>query len=206
MCELVSAATMTSLFGTAEASAALAAGASAASTAGAVGALTVMDVIGGIGALAGAAGTYQQGKAAQASADYQSKVAANQAKIAGYQAEDSLARGSIAERQQRLKVKQLIGQQRASMGASGLSLDSGSFVDTIGDTAELGEYDALLIRSNAEKEAWGYRAAAAGQSAQSSIFSAQSGWASSSLPYQTGGSLLTGFGTVADRWYRRNGG
>ncbi|SBW12694.1 exported hypothetical protein [uncultured Alphaproteobacteria bacterium] len=195
MCELVSAATMTSVFGTAGATA---------GTAGYVGALTVMDVVGGLGALGSVAGMVQQGQAAQATANYQSKVAANQAKVAGYQAEDALARGDVAERQQRLQVRQLAGKQRAEMGASGAALDSSSFADTLGDTAEYGELDALTIRSNAEKEAWGYRTAAAGQQGQAALYSAQAGWASSSRPWEAGGSILTGFGTVADRWYRRS--
>lgn len=195
---------MTGLFGSASASAALAGGASVASTAGAVGALSVMDVIGGLGAIGGVAGMVRQGQAAQATADYESKIAANQAKVAGYQAEDALARGDVAERQQRLQVRQLAGKQRAEMGASGAGLDSSSFADTLGDTAEFGELDALTIRANAEKEAWGYRAAAAGQQGQSALYSAQAGWASSSRPWEAGGSILTGFGTVADRWYRRS--
>lgn len=195
MCELVSAATMTSLFGTAGA---------AAGEAGFVGALGLMDVIGGLGAIGGVAGMYQQGKAAEASNEYQAKVTANQAKVAGYQAEDALERGDVAERQQRLQVRQLAGKQRAEMGASGAGLDSGSFVDTLGDTADFGELDALTIRANADKEAWGYRAAAAGQEGQSALYSAQAGWSSSARPWETGGSILTGFGTVADRWYRRS--
>lgn len=204
MCELVSAATMTGLFGSEAAAAALAGGATAASTAGAVGALTIMDVVGGLGALGSVAGMAQQGRAAEASAKYQAKVTANQARVAGFQAEDALERGQVAERQQRLQVRQLAGKQRAEMGASGAALDSGSFIDTLGDTADFGELDALTIRANAEKEAWGYRAAASGQQGQAALYSAQAGWASSARPWETGGSILTGFGTVADRWYRRS--
>jgi hypothetical protein len=196
MCELISATAMTAAFGTAGA---------AAGEAGFVGALGLMDVLGGVGAIAGLGGMIQSSQASKAKSEYDAKVAANQAKVAGYQADDALARGEIAERQQRLKTNQLVGQQRASMGASGVSLDSGSFVDTLEDTAGYGELDALTIRSNAAKEAWGYRAQAAGQNAQAGLSSAEAGWSSAALPLQAGGSILTGFGTVADRWYRRSG-
>ena len=43
------------------------------------------------------------------------------------------------------------------MAANGVDLSSGSPLDILGDTAMYGELDALTIRSNAEREAYGYR-------------------------------------------------
>jgi hypothetical protein len=34
---------------------------------------------------------------------------------------------------------------------------SGTALDLLGDTAQIGEEDALTIRNNAAREAWGYR-------------------------------------------------
>ena len=47
------------------------------------------------------------------------------------------------------------------MGASGFKVDEGSFGDVLEQTAATGELDALTIRSNALREAWGHRVEAA---------------------------------------------
>jgi hypothetical protein len=152
------------------------------------------------------AGAAQQSKAAQAQAKYQAAVQRNNAQIAEYQAQDAIERGTQAEQQKRREIQQVIGQQRAAMSVSGLSMDSASFVDTIGDTAAMGEMDALTIRSNAAKQAWAYRAQGAGMDAQAQLYDAQAAQAKAALPLQIGGSLLSGAGSVASKWYQFGGG
>ncbi len=96
-------------------------------------------------------GQYQSGRANERLMDYN-------ARLAEQQAEDALARGREAEGLQRLKTRVTIGSQRARMAASGVDISAeGSAIDLVADTARLGELDALTIRNNAAREAWGYR-------------------------------------------------
>lgn len=96
---------------------------------------------------------HEQGQYEQDVANYNAKVGEQQAK----QVEEI---GNIQEQQQRTKVRQMIGAQRAAMAASGATVDEGTFGNLLDDTYMAGEMDAQNIRANAMKEAWGYRVGA----------------------------------------------
>ena len=85
----------------------------------------------------------------------------NNAKVLDTKAEDALKRGAVNETTQRQKAAGILGTQRVAMGASGFKVDEGSFGDVLEQTAATGELDALTIRSNAMREAWGHRVEAA---------------------------------------------
>lgn len=111
--------------------------------------------------------------AAQASADLQNAAYANAS------ANDSIKRGAVEEDQQRLATTAAIGTQRAGFAANGVDVNSGTAANIQDDTAQMGEFDALTIRNNAAREAWGYRtqsenyrrsAATAQQSAKNNVF------------------------------------
>lgn len=84
-------------------------------------------------------------------------LSAYNAKVREYQATDTMDRAAVEEQKQREKARQFAGSQRASMGASGVLADTGSFGDVLAQTASMGERDALTIRNNAMRAAWGYR-------------------------------------------------
>lgn len=86
-----------------------------------------------------------------------SNVAEYNAKLAERKAQDTVNRGQEEENKHRRKVSALKGQQKAQFGASGVELDSGSASDILAETEVLGEYDALTIRGNAEREAQSLR-------------------------------------------------
>lgn len=146
-------------------------------------------------------GQAQAGKAAQAQANYQAAVARNNQIIAERQAADALQRGEIAEKQHRLRVGQLAGRQRVALAANGVVVDQGSALDILGDTRELGELDALTIRSNAEREAYGYRVQGANFAADAGLLDARGASARSAASLAGMSSLLSGAGSVADKWY-----
>jgi len=77
--------------------------------------------------------------------------------VAELQARDAEARGVIDEARFRQQISKFIGTQRTVQAASGTDVNYGSNVDVQADTAYLGELDALTIRTNAAREAWGYR-------------------------------------------------
>jgi hypothetical protein len=95
-------------------------------------------------------GQRQMGRAAD-------RVAQRNAKITEVSAADAARRGAVAEDRHRMQVRQFMGRQRAAMGGSGISMDTGTSLDIQTDTARMGELDALTIRNNAAREAWGYR-------------------------------------------------
>lgn len=94
-------------------------------------------------------GRLRAGAAAKAQADFN-------ARIAEMQAADALARGAEEEGRFRQGVESLIGSQRAGFAGQNVDVGYGSPVDVQADAAFLGELDALTIRSNARREAWGY--------------------------------------------------
>lgn len=101
------------------------------------------------GGLMSAYGQLQQG-------EYQAGIAKNNAIVQQQQAKDALQRGEQAELHQRIRSAQAVGRQRAQMGAAGVGLSSGSPSQVLQDTAKLGELDALTVRNNAQREAYGH--------------------------------------------------
>ena len=126
-------------------------------------------------------------------ADYHSQVAKNNAIIADQQATDALKRGEEDERQHRLRVEALKGEQRSALAANGVILDDGSALDILADTAEQGELDALTIRNNAEREAYGHRV-------QAGNFRSEASAAKSSGYMSAGSTLLSGASSVSSKW------
>lgn len=91
---------------------------------------------------------------------------------AGYaelQAVDAEKRGRVAETRQRRQTAQVIGSQRVSLAGQGVDVNRGTALEVQADSAYLGELDALTIRNNAAKEAWGYRVQAEDMRAKGKI-------------------------------------
>lgn len=105
-------------------------------------------------------GANQQANAIKDQANYNAAGLEMNARIADFQADDAVVRGEKAQFAAAAKTRNLIGSQRAAMGASGISLDSGTALDIQNDTRTMGERDALTIKNNAWREAWGYRTSA----------------------------------------------
>lgn len=108
-----------------------------------------------IGLTALAAGTaaygqYQSGK-------FQEAQAKTNAELAEHQALDAQRRGAIAEEEQRARVRALLGAQRSTFGANNVVSSTGSPLGILTETAQYGELDALTVRNNAAREAFGYR-------------------------------------------------
>lgn len=97
------------------------------------------------------------GEAQQRAAEKSGDLADFNAQVADLQAEDAIARGQDEEQRYRAKVRQTIGAQRVGFAASNIDVGYGSAVDVQADAAMLGELDALTIRGNAAREAWGFK-------------------------------------------------
>lgn len=101
------------------------------------------------GTVVSAVGAVQQGKATEQAAE-------NNAKTLELQAEDARVRGGIAEEAHRAKVRQIRGEQRATLAASGVDMTTGTAAKVLDQTTIYGEVDARNIATNAAREAWGY--------------------------------------------------
>ena len=165
-------------------------------------------MIGMLFSLAGAASQAQgQRHAAKAKADeyeYQAKVDDNNTKVALWKAQDAKARGQKEEAALRVKVAALKGRQRSALAASGVEVGSGSALDILGDTAALGELDALTIRSNSEREAYEHKVTASNLTANAGMkrMGAKNAIIAGKIGART--SLLSGAGSVASKWYDYN--
>lgn len=140
--------------------------------------------------------SYQSSQATKQSYDYQSAVARNNAITAEYQAEDAIKRGQLSEEQQRRKTMMLKGTQTARLAANGIDISEGSPLQILSDTDWMGEQDALTIRDNANREAWGYRVQGQNSTSNSTMLKARSEAENPLLA--AGTTLLNGSGTVAD--------
>lgn len=79
------------------------------------------------------------------------------AQVADLQAMDAVERGAEEESRFRTQIRGAIGAQRVEFAAGNIDVSYGSAVDVQADVAFLGELDALTIRTNAAREAWGYK-------------------------------------------------
>lgn len=164
------------------------------------GVMTAMQVIGTVMSVKG---SMDQAEAQQNQYNYQAQVARNNATMAEYQARDVLERGQREEQNRRLKTAAMYGDQRAQLAANGVDLGEGSATDLLTTTKFMGENDALTIRNNAAREAWGYRNRAQGFLDESGMKSAT---ASGINPLMAGAtSLLTSAGSVAESWSKYKG-
>lgn len=118
-------------------------------------------------------GVHKQAKAEKAAKNYAAGVSRNNAIIAENLAKDALDRGDIAEKQHRLRVSELKGKQKSVFAASGVDLSYGTPVDVFSDTEALGEFDALTIRNNAERESQRFKLQAYNDTVQGDLTQSQ---------------------------------
>lgn len=103
-----------------------------------------------VGNTFGAIGESQE---AQASA----KQADRNAILSEYAAKDAEQRGAAEAAQITMKGTQTIGSARVAQAASGIELDSPVAQNAISTTRAYSALDALTTKSNAAREAYGYR-------------------------------------------------
>ena len=153
--------------------------------------------LGIMGAGMSAVGMIQQADAANAQAGYQAQVAQNNAQIAENEAAYARAQGEKNAEAQKRKTMQVIGAQRAAMGASGAVVDAGSFMDVTLDTVERGTFDALALLEEGNRAAWRAENQSVNYQAQAGLFNA-----SQRDPFASvGGSLLSGAGQIGSNYY-----
>lgn len=94
-------------------------------------------------------GQYEAGQA-------RSRLYNANAQIAGAQAQSEAQAGSYNESIVRMRGQAMTGQQIAQIGASGLQ-QGGTPSQVVASTAGINEMDALQVRNNALRKAWGFQ-------------------------------------------------
>ena len=95
-------------------------------------------------------------------ASAQSEIAKNNAAIANQNAAAAVERSQIQQQDQDALTAAFMGEQLATMGASGISVDSDSFSKVRSTARRLGRQDALRVRSAGDFEAHAFQTQAAG--------------------------------------------
>lgn len=131
---------------------------------GAVPAPNYMPQLMAVGALSSAFSSWMQARS-------QKHIARANARIGEMQARDAMKRGHEAEAATRQKSRKLIGSQRAALAAQGIRTDFGSALDVQQEAADIGELDALTLKNNALREAFGYRSEALNATMQGALAS-----------------------------------
>lgn len=166
----------------------------AAAAGGTVSSLALAASLAGTGI--SAIGAIQQGNAASQAAAYNAQVAANNAKIATRNAGFASQEGEANAAAKGMQNRKAIGEIKAGQAANGIDVNKGSAVDVRSSAAELGELDAINIRSNAARQAYGFQTQAAGDVAQSQLDRSESKNDAIGGYVRGGGTLLSGFGNT----------
>ena len=116
----------------------------------------VMGITAVVGAVVGTTTSIVSANNTKKVNEYQARVAQDNAKIAEENAKNERQSGLEEARRQRIKTIQTIGAQQTAMAANGIDIASGSALDTVSDTAQTGELDALMLQYNSERQAFNY--------------------------------------------------
>lgn len=147
--------------------------------------------------IGGALDQRRAGAAAERQGEYEGGLLDANAGLADAGAADAIARGREAEGRQRGQIRRLAGGQRAALGGSGIDIDSGSALDVVRNDATMGELDALTIRNNARREAWGYQVQASDYRRQAELARHAGREEGKARRRQSFSTLLTGAGDLA---------
>ena len=129
--------------------------------------------------------TFAQSQILEAQGDYSNRMAEINAKAAEFEAQDALKRGDEAANAQRRRTRQLLGEQRVALAGQGISTTSGTALALQEETQAVGETEALTIKNNAWREAWGLKSEAEASRAKGRF-------ARTSSRFQSRNNLLTG--------------
>jgi len=151
------------------------------------------NIVAGIAALGGGIAQAQasrtQGKIARSQAELNAQIAESQAS-------DAIKRGEKEASAHKMKVKQMMGSQRAALAAQGLDLSGESAMAGVGDTAYFGEMDIQQIKMNAYREAFGYKQQASNLKSQGRL-DYLAGRAGATSSFLTGGMQALSYGAMA---------
>ena len=184
MCELVSAATMASMTGMSAATA-----------------FTVIDAVSIIGTLSSVAGAFSSAQTSKDQAAYQAGIDRNEAIVAERKAVDVETRGEQSARDKKAQIAAINSRQLVTLAGQGGDVTTGTSVDLLAETKELGKFDEEKIRNNAARDANAVRGTK-DVALANSILSQNTSDSINPL-LNAGTTAFSGLGQVGAQWYRR---
>lgn len=166
------------------------AAANTAATAAAAG-MSGLQLAGLGSSLVSSIGQSMQSRAATQSAKYNAAIAANNQVIAKQNATAAMQEGEANASASSQKTKAQLGGILANQGASGVDINSGSSVDVRSSAAQNGELNAINIRADAARRAYGYQTDAAQYGLQEKMDKSEAKNAAISGDINAAGTLLS---------------
>lgn len=117
-------------------------------------------------------GSYSQMQALKAQDEHQIKMARMNEALAAFNAQITIEKGNEDANALLRKAGQLKGKQKAALAAQGIDISSGSAADILRETDTNAAIDALTIRNNAWRQAWGFGVESANTRLKSDLASA----------------------------------
>lgn len=145
-------------------------------------------------------GDMQKGKAVKAQAEYNASVAAANAQIAKNKAAMAGAAGTAQVEQAQLETRAKVGGIVAAQAAGNIDINSGSALDVRSSAKQLGELNALTVRSNAARTAYGYETEAASETGQQGLYKSEADNAMPAAELNAFGSVLGGTSSAASNY------
>lgn len=128
-----------------------------------------MQAFQALGGASTAYGQLQQGKAESNANLFNAQVAAQNADIATQKQQWAGELGDQAASTSQMKTAAMVGSIKAQQGASGIEVGTGSNANVVTSAREIGMLDAMTIRSNAAREAYGYATEAYSHKAEEAL-------------------------------------
>lgn len=107
-----------------------------------------------------------QAEAQRAQGSYQRQQGYLNAQLLEEQAQDATERGRADAATSRRQTNATAASQKVALAAQGLDLSEGSAVETIEQTRAVGAVEQMNIKTNAWREAWGFRTQAINERAE----------------------------------------
>jgi hypothetical protein len=148
----------------------------------------------------GAMGSAMSGQAQGQMYAYQQSVALMNQQIAKQNESYALASGEVEAQQSGMRTRAEIGQTRATEGAGGLDVNTGSNRLVQKSEADIGAENQALIRSNAARTAYGFAVEGVQASAQGQLYGMAGQQAREAGQIGMYKSLLGGAASVSDKW------
>jgi len=149
-------------------------------------------------------GAIQSGAAQSRMYQYQAGVAETNQKIALQNRDYALNAGETEAVRYGMGAAQRGAQIKTGMSASGMDIGSGSKADVQSSQQVVSGMDLGQIRNNAARKAYGYEVEAAQNTAQAGLYTRAASDAESAGGIKALGSLVSGAGSVADKWLQRD--
>ena len=132
---------------------------------------------------------------------YQSAVENNKAIVRERQAKATIEQGEEDARTKKAQIKTIGSRQLVTLAGQGGDVTTGTSVDLLTETKELGKWEEQKIRNNAVREANSIRADVTNIRADAQAAKSASEQVNPLLAGATTG--LKGFGQVGAQWYNR---